>query len=105
MNMNDHSKEEYESNLKARLDILKTKLNDGKIKIAPHLVDDLNNSIANIQYSENDEILLDTVDSNIRSMALMISHFNERDKLKKQFSLHEIQGAYFDNRKPLQAYF
>ena len=95
MNMNDHSKEEYESNLKARLDILKTKLNDGKIKIAPHLVDDLNNSIANIQYSENGEILLDSVDSRIRSMALMISHFDERDKLKKQFSLHEIQGAYF----------
>ena len=45
--MNDHSKEEYENNLKARLDILRTKLND---------------------------IILDTVDGRIRSMALMISH-------------------------------
>ena len=93
--MNDHSKEEYESNLKARLDILRTKLNDGKIKIAPHLIDGFKESIANIQYSEDGDILLDTVDGRIRSMALMISHFDERDKLKKQFSLHEIQSAYF----------
>lgn len=28
-------------------------------------------------------------------MALMISHFEERDKLKKQFSLNEIQNTYF----------
>lgn len=93
--MNDHSKEEYENNLKARLDILRTKLNDGKIKIAPHLIDGFKKSIANIQYSEDGDILLDTVDGRIRSMALMISHFDERDKLKKQFSLHEIQSVYF----------
>lgn len=93
--MNDHSKEDYESNLKARLDVLRKKLNDGKIKIAPHLVDGFQNSIANIQYSENGDILLDTVDSRIRSMALMISHFDERDKLKKQFSLFDIQNTYF----------
>lgn len=93
--MNDHSKEEYESDLKARLDILRTKLNDGKINIAPHLIEGFKSSLANIQYSENGDIILDTVDGRIRSMALMISHFEERDKLKKQFSLNEIQNTYF----------
>lgn len=54
--MNDHSKEEYESDLKARLDILRTKLNDGKINIAPHLIEGFKSSLANIQYSENGDI-------------------------------------------------
>ncbi|GAB2636754.1 hypothetical protein [Psychrobacter pocilloporae] len=93
--MADYNDEEYEYNLKARLEILKTKINDGKVKIAPHLIDDFRNSIANIQYSEDGGVILYTVDDRIRSMALAISHFDERDKLKKQFSLFDIQNAYF----------
>lgn len=103
--MADYNDEEYEYNLKARLEILKTKINDGKVKIAPHLIDDFRNSIANIQYSEDGGVILDTVDGRIRSMALAISHFDERDKLKKQFSLFDIQNAYFqiieNNFKPI----
>lgn len=93
--MTDYNNEEYETKLKYRLEILKQKINDGKIKIASHLIDDFKNSIDNIQYSEDGGVILDTVDGRIRSMALAISHFDERDKLKKRFSLFDIQNAYF----------
>ena len=95
MGMTDYNNEEYETKLKYRLEILKQKINDGKIKIASHLIDDFKNSIDNIQYSEDGGVILDTVDGRIRSMALAISHFDERDKLKKRFSLFDIQNAYF----------
>jgi hypothetical protein len=94
--MADYNDEEYEYNLKVRLEVLRAKINGGKVKIAPHLIDDFKNSIANIRYSEDGEVILDTVDGRIRSMALAISHFDERDKLKNKFSLNEIQKTYFE---------
>ncbi|MGY8855883.1 MAG: hypothetical protein ACKVLO_00610, partial [Pseudomonadales bacterium] len=93
--MADYNSEEYEYNLKIRLEILKKKINDGKIKIAPHLIDDFKSSIENIQYSEDGGVILDTVDGRIRSMALAVSHLDERNKLKNKYSLSDIQNHYF----------
>ncbi|MEJ7953377.1 hypothetical protein WKH78_07980 [Acinetobacter baumannii] len=89
-------KQEYEERLRYSLKILSKNLNEGKIKVAKHLIDDFKESMRNIKYDVNGEIILDSVDRRIRSMALSIEQFDTRDKLKKQISLAEIQKLYFE---------
>ncbi|MDC5679075.1 hypothetical protein OFM94_17055, partial [Acinetobacter baumannii] len=65
-------KQEYEERLRYSLKILSKNLNEGKIKVAKHLIDDFKESMRNIKYDVNGEIILDSVDRRIRSMALSI---------------------------------
>ena len=92
----DDEQKKYEERLKYRLKIFQEHLKASKINIAEHLREGLSDSISKIRYDSNDEIILDSVDGRIRSMALAIEHFDTRDKLKKQISLHEIQNLYFE---------
>ncbi|EPG3970000.1 hypothetical protein JH165_001169, partial [Acinetobacter baumannii] len=87
---------EYEERLRYRLKILSEKLSEGKVKFASHLVEDFKESMRKIRYDKNGEIILDSVDGRIRSMALGIEQIDTRDKLKKQISLFEIQNLYFE---------
>jgi len=89
-------KQKYEERLRYGLTILSKKLNEGKVKFASHLVDDFKESMRKIKYDKNGEIILDSVDGRIRSMALGMEQFDTRDKLKKQISLAEIQKLYFE---------
>lgn len=86
----------YEERLRYRLKILSEQLKADKVKIASHLAEGFEESFRNIKYDESGEIILESVDGRIRSMALAIEHFDTRAKLKKEISLVEIQKLYFD---------
>lgn len=88
--------QQYEERLRYRLKIFQENLKAEKINVAEHLQEELSHSIGKIQYDDNGEIILSSVDGRIRSMALAIEHFDTRDKLKKQISLNEIQNLYFE---------
>ena len=82
--------------LRRRLDILKRKMDDGKIHIAEHLADGFEESFGKVRYGADGEIDLSTVDGRVRSTAMVAAMMNERDELKSAVSLLDIQQAYFD---------
>ena len=92
----ESEQQDYEERLRYRLKIFSEKLKTDKLKIVSHLAEGFEESIRNIKYDESGEIILDSVDGRIRSMALAIEHFDTRDKLKKEISLVEIQKLYFE---------
>lgn len=82
--------------LHRRIMLVREQLQAGKIKFAPHLVDNFWQSFSKIKYGPDGLVDPDTVDSRVRSMAMMISHFDGRNKMKQAISLREIQFAYFE---------
>lgn len=92
----ESEQQDYEERLRYRLKILSEQLKADKVKIASHLAEGFEESFRNIKYDESGEIILESVDGRIRSMALAIEHFDTRTKLKKEISLVEIQKLYFD---------
>lgn len=88
--------QQYEERLRHRLKIFQENLNTKNIDVVEHLQEELSQSISNLRYDDNGEIILESADGRIRSMALAIEHFDTRDKLKKQISLLEIQNLYFE---------
>ena len=92
----ESEQQDYEERLRYRLKILSEQLKADKVKIASHLAEGFEESFRNIKYDESGEIILESVDGRIRSMALAIEHFDTREKLKKEISLVEIQKLYFD---------
>lgn len=88
--------EEYRARLNERLKILQKNLETGKIHVAEHLRDSVKESLCNIKYDGKGEIILESVDASIRSMALLVEQLDVRDELKKKYSLFEIQSLYFD---------
>ena len=87
----ESEQQDYEERLRYRLKILSEPLKADKVKIASHLAEGFEESFRNIKYDESGEIILESVDGRIRSMALAIEHFDTRAKLKKEISLVEIQ--------------
>lgn len=85
---------EYEERLRRRLKILKEQLEAGKVKIASGL--GVEKSLMAVRMGPDGEIDLDTVDGSIRSMALAITAMHDRQELKKETSLSEIQNMYFE---------
>lgn len=81
----ESEQQDYEERLRYRLKILSEQLKADKVKIASHLAEDFEESFRNIKYDESGEIILESVDGRIRSMALAIEHFDTRGKLKKKF--------------------
>jgi len=92
----ESEQQDYEERLRYRLKILSEQLKADKVKIASHLAEGFEESFRNIKYDESGDIILESVDGRIRSMALAIEHFDTRAKLKKEISLVEIQKLYFD---------
>lgn len=88
--------QQYEERLRYRLKIFQENLKADKIKFDEHLQEELSQSISKIQYDNNGEIILSSVDGSIRAIALGIEQFDTREKLKKQISLIEIQQIYFE---------
>lgn len=91
-----HSPDEqaaYEARLRRRLKILKSKLEAGNVKIAEGL--QVVESLKKIRYAADGTIDLDTVDFLVRSMALCVEAFHNRQELKDAISLSEVQNAYF----------
>lgn len=66
----ESEQQDYEERLRYRLKILSEQLKADKVKIASHLAEGFEESFRNIKY-ESGEIILESVDGRIRSMALL----------------------------------
>lgn len=84
---------EYEQRLRRRLKILQEQFKEGKIKIAEGL--DVEKSLLAVRTGPDGEVDLDTVDGLVRTMALAVTAAHDREELKKEASLSEIQNMYF----------
>ncbi len=87
---------EYEERIKRRVLILKTLMEQGKIKFAESMKNELEKSFSRVQFDKNGEPDLSTIDGRIRSIALAAEHFDHRSKMKEAISLFEIQRRYFE---------
>lgn len=85
---------EYEQRLRRRLKILQQQFEAGKVKVAAGL--GIEKSLMAVRTGADGEIDLDTVDGVVRSMALAITAMHDREELKKEASLSEIQNMYFE---------
>jgi hypothetical protein len=90
----DKEQQEYEERLQRRLRILKKQFDEGKVKIADGLK--VIDSLKAVRLAPDGSIDLDTVDGLVRSMALGVEVFHDREELKKEASLAEIQTMYFE---------
>ncbi len=84
---------EYEERLRKRLPVLKKYIEEGKVKL--NSLETIK-SLEKIKYGLDGEIDLSTVDGSVRSLALAIEHFHEREELKKVLELNEVQNRYFE---------
>ncbi|WP_180803132.1 hypothetical protein [Vibrio parahaemolyticus] len=84
---------EYEKRLRRRLEILQKQFKAGKIHIAEGL--DVEKSLLAVRKGPDGEVDLSTVDGVVRSMALAVTAMHDREELKKEASLSEIQNMYF----------
>jgi len=73
--------DEYRNELKRRLKILKDHLEDGKMKIAPHLFEDTKKSLMAVRFDADGQIDLSTVDARVRSIAMAVTAMQDRDIL------------------------
>lgn len=90
--MND---DEERKEIHRRLMLVKKKLEEGKIHLASHLAEGFKESFSKVQYASDGLVDLDTLDGRVRTTALMIAHFQDREDLKGAISLSDIQDAYF----------
>ncbi|MBI5665695.1 MAG: hypothetical protein HZC49_11530 [Nitrospirae bacterium] len=81
--------------LHRRIELLREKLETGKIHVASHLIEGFRNSISKVRYAKDGLVDPDSVDGRIRAMCLGIAVQHDRDEWKKAVSLKEIQQAYF----------
>lgn len=84
---------EYEQRLRRRLKILQEQMKQGKVHIAEGLK--VIGSLKAVRVGPDGEVDLETVDSLVRSMALVVAESHDREELKKLASLSEIQNSYF----------
>lgn len=84
---------EYETRLRRRLKILQEQFKAGKVKIAEGL--EVEKSLLAVRVGPDGEVDLNTVDGAVRSMALAVTAMHDREELKKEASLSEIQNMYF----------
>ncbi|WP_198593554.1 hypothetical protein, partial [Vibrio breoganii] len=84
---------EYEQRLRRRLKILQEQFKAGKVRIAEGL--EFEKSLLAVRTCPDGEVDLDTVDGLVRSMALAVTAMHDREELKKEASLSEIQNTYF----------
>lgn len=81
--------------LHRRIELLRERLEAGKIHVASHLIDGFRHSISKVRYAKDGLVDPDTVDGRISAMCLGIAVQHDRDEWKKAVSLKEIQQAYF----------
>ena len=84
----------YEERLRRRLKILQDQFKAGKIRIAEGI--DVEKSLLAVKQGPDGEVDLSTVDGLVRSMALGVTAMHDREELKKEASLSEIQNTYFN---------
>lgn len=81
--------------LHRRVELLRKRLEEGKFKIAPHLVDDFETSLLKVKIASDGMVDPDTVDGRIRSILNFIAYHADREEWKEVVSLPDIQKAYY----------
>ncbi|WP_281017845.1 MULTISPECIES: hypothetical protein [unclassified Minwuia] len=89
------AEEDYDEELRWRLEVLRTQFEEGKIHIAEHLAADFERSLGAVRYRADGKIDLSTVDGRVRSMAMMAAVVKNRQDAKDAVSLEEIAHLYF----------
>jgi hypothetical protein len=79
--------------LQRRLEILRDQFKSGKIKISKDV--DIKSSLLAIRYGSDGKVDLGTVDAKVRALALAVAAMHDREELKKDIPLREIQETYF----------
>lgn len=93
--MRVYSEDEIQD-LTDRVFLLRDRLEGGKIKFAPHLIDGFRMSFEAIRLRPDGRVDPSTVDGRIRASTLAIKAFAHRDETKEAISLTKIQSIYFD---------
>lgn len=81
--------------LHRRLEILRSKLQNGEFKISSHLAHGFEESLNKIRIADDGLVVPETVDGRIRSTLHAVTYFSDRQDVKQRISLSEIQQAYF----------
>lgn len=81
--------------LHRRIELLREKLNEGKIKIASHLIDSFWESMEKVKILPDGMVDPGTVDGSIRSLCMFIAYEHDRQEWKDVVSLRDIQEGYF----------
>ncbi|WP_339071193.1 hypothetical protein WIN67_10565 [Pseudomonas idahonensis] len=76
--------------------LFKTKLEEGKIHVAEHLVEEVKRSFENISLLADGMVDPDSVDAIVRGALGAVAHIEDREEWKELISLKEIQNAYFN---------
>lgn len=79
-----------------RVELLRQRLEEGKIQFAPHLVDGFKESFLAIRVRDDGLVDPTTVDGRIRALTSALRHQKYRDEAKGEISLADIQNKYFD---------
>lgn len=87
--------EDRDEELRWRLELLRTKLEEEKIKFAAHLAGDVEKSLKAVRYGADGKIDLSTVDARVRSMSLAVAGLQQREDAKNAISLQDISSTYF----------
>ena len=85
---------EHEVELRRRLKILQEQFEAGKMRINEGL--GVEKSLLAVKQGPDGEVDLSTVDGLVRSMALAVTAIHDREELKKEAPLSEIQNSYFN---------
>lgn len=91
---NQNEQKEYEQRLQTRLKILKEMIDNDKVKFVKDM--QIIESLKKMRYAPDGSFDLLTVDSAVRSMALGVEYFHDREETKKIATLEEIQNNYFN---------
>jgi hypothetical protein len=87
-------KQAYEERLQRRMKILKKQFDADKIRIKEGL--NVIDSLKKVRYAADGSVDLSTVDGLVRSMALAVESMHDREEMKKEASLAEVQTMYFE---------
>ncbi|MEJ1377353.1 MAG: hypothetical protein RPU32_05165 [Candidatus Sedimenticola sp. (ex Thyasira tokunagai)] len=86
--------EEYNEELRRRLLILRDYFKEGKISTSKDI--DIEGSLLAMKYGPDGKIDLSTVDAKARSLALAVTAMHDREEMKEDIPLHDIQETYFN---------
>lgn len=75
--------EGYVNDITERVFLIQRELEAGKIKVAPHLIEELFSSLNKIRLLPDGRVDPDTVDGTVRAMGAAVRHFTERLEIKK----------------------
>ncbi|WP_416311236.1 hypothetical protein [Pseudomonas sp. W03] len=93
--MREYSEQEIQD-LTDRVFVMREKIESGKMKFAPHLIDGFRQSFEAIRLRPDGLVDPATVDGRIRSATLAVKAIAYREEAKESVSLHKIQSLYFD---------